>query len=87
MTKSYLINETYQSIKSEALEQNIIARRFTIRTISKQMSYNLRVYFRNHVNITYMIVFSFLGFIQLFFYTLGAYMVNLRQRDMPSLIN
>jgi len=87
MTKSYLTNEIYQKKFSELCEQNIIARRFTIRNISKQKTYNLHVYFREKESLTHIIIFSFLGFIQLLFYTLGAFLVKLRYRDMPSLIN
>lgn len=87
MTKSYLINEIHQNIISESWEQNIIARRFTIRNISKQMTYNLLVYFREQESLTHIIIFLFLGFIQLLFYTLGAFLVKLRYRDMPSLMS
>ncbi|MFX1366912.1 MAG: hypothetical protein ACFFAH_11225 [Promethearchaeota archaeon] len=87
MTKSYLTNEIHQNKISELWEQNIIARRFTIRTISKQVIYNLNVYFREKESLMLIIVFSFLGFIQLLFYTLGAFLVKLKYRDMPSLRN
>jgi len=85
MTKSYLTNEINQNKISEPWEQNIIARRFTIKNISKQMTYNLHVYFREKESLTHIFIFSFLGFIQLLFYTLGAFLVKLRYRDMPSL--
>jgi len=85
MTKSYLTNEIHQNIIAESWEQNIIARRFTIRTISKQMTYNLHIYFREKESLTHIIIFLFLSLIQLLFYTLGAFLVKLRYRDMPSL--
>ena len=85
MTKSYLAKEMLQNKISESLEQNIIARRFTIGTISRQMIFNLYVYFREKESLEHIIIFSFLSFMQLLFYTLGAFLVKLQNRDMPSL--
>ena len=87
MTKSYLINEINQNEISKIWEQNIIAQKFTLRTISKQMTYNLNVYFKEKESLTHIIIFSFLGFVQLLFYTLGAFLIKLRYEDMPSLKN
>ena len=80
MTKSYLINEIQQYELSELWEQNIVAQRFSIRNIAKQITYNLNVYLREKETLTHIIVFSFLGIIQLFFYTLGAFLERLRLR-------
>ncbi len=85
MTKSYLVNEIQQYELSELWEQNIIARRFSIRNITKQLTYNLEIYLREKETLTHIIVFSFLGIIQFFFYTLGAFIVRLRLRDMSLL--
>jgi len=76
LTKSYLANEIQQNELSELWEQNIVAQRFSIRNITKQMTYNLNIYLREKEGFTHIIVFSFLGIIQLFFYTLGAFMVR-----------
>ncbi|MBA7512917.1 hypothetical protein ES705_04926 [subsurface metagenome] len=85
MTKSYLVNEIQQYELSELWEQNIVARRFSIKNITKQMTYNLRIYLREKESLTHIIIFLFLSIIQLFFYTLGAFIVRLRLRDMTSL--
>ncbi len=47
------------------------------------MTYNLDIYHREKETLTHIIVFSFLGIIQLFFYTLGAFLVKLRLRGIP----
>lgn len=83
MTKSYLANEIQTHECSELWEQNIIARRFSIRIITKQMIYNLEKYLRENETLTHIIAFSFLGIIQLFFYALGAFIVKLRLRNGP----
>ena len=82
MTKSYLVNEIQQYELSELWEQNIVAQRFSIRNITKQITYNLNIYLREKESLTRIIVFSFLGITQLFFYTLGAFLVRLRLRKI-----
>ena len=85
MTKSYLVNEIQQYELSELWEQNIVAQRFSIRNITKQMTHNIDIYIREKETLTHIIIFSFLGITQLFFYTLGAFLVKLQLRDMSSL--
>ena len=87
MTKSYLVNEIQQYELSELWEQNIVAQSFSIRNITKQITYNLNIYLREKESLTHIIVFSFLGIIQLLFYTLGAFLTRLRLRDISSLRN
>jgi len=85
VTKSYLINDIQQNEPSDTWEQNIVAKKLSIRNVTKQMTYNLNIYLRKKESFTHIIAFSFLGIIQLFFYTLGAALVRLRLRDMSSL--
>ena len=85
MTKSYLANEIQRHELSEVWEQNIIAQRFSTRNIAKQLTYNLDIYHREKETLTHIIIFSFLGIIQLFFYALGAFLTRLRLRDVSSL--
>ena len=85
MTKSYLTNDKHPNKNSDVWEQNIRARRFTVGNITKQLTYNLHVYLREKQPLKRIIIFSFLGLIQLFFYTLGAFSVKLRNKDIPSL--
>ncbi len=82
MTKSYI---TIQNKLSELWVHNIIARKLTIKNISQQLRYNLNIYIKENESLTHVIIFLFLGTIQLFFYTIGAYIVKLRYKDMPSL--
>ena len=82
MTKSYLFNDIQQNDPSEPWEQNIVAQRFSIRNIAKQMTYNLNIYLREKESLKHIIFFSFLGIVQLFFYTLGAFLTKLRLRKI-----
>ena len=84
MTKSYLINEKQQHKLSGLWVQNITAQRFSIRNITNQITHNLKIYLREEETFMHIIIFSFLGFTQLFFYTLGAFIVRLRLRAMSS---
>ena len=85
MTKSFIMYEKHQNELSELWVHNIIARKLTIKNISRQMKYNLNAYIEEKESIAHTIIFLFLGMMQLFFYTLGALIVKLRYRDMPSL--
>ncbi len=85
MTKSYLVNQRRQKKYSELWEDNILARKFTINNISKQLKYNLGIYTQNNESLIHKIIFLFLSMIQLFFYTLGAFLILLDNREMPSL--
>lgn len=81
MTKSYIVNEIQQQGLSEPWEQNIVAQRFSIRTIAKQMTYNLNIYLREEESLKHVVVFLFFGIIQLFFYALGAFLERLQLRN------
>lgn len=82
LTKSYI---SCQNMLPESWEQNIVARKLTIRNISNQLKYNLNIYIEENQNIVHVIIFLFLGIIQLFFYTFGAFTVKMKYNDMPSL--
>lgn len=85
MTKSYITHEKPKKTVSDLWEHNIIARKLTIKNISQQLRYNLIIYTQEKESLTHLLIFLFLGMIQMFFYTFGAFTIKLQYQGMPPL--
>ena len=81
MTKSFITEKNPQNVLSKVLVNNIIARKLTMKSISKQVIYNLNIYLREKETFKRIIIFLFLSFIQFFFYTLGAFLATKHSDD------